>query len=340
MIDPNRVAPVPDARAEITGVWTLDRRTSRGEPRFIRLTFYRDGRFGSLALDGRTLVYGSWQLLHEPPARIDGDDVMARLTLHFDDGGPSAEYRMALPAGRVGPLVLLTLGGEAQRLVLERALAIDAALLGKWRTQGIAHGSESVLESLELRRDGGYLARSPRGGTRAGRWTFERESSMAAGPITGVLALDPLDVALPRERWSATFTWGHVDQLAILQPGGSSVLLIRPRLDPVLYALLATWRLVEPAGAPAPQEIVLRSDGSLEVLPRAGALRAAGRWEFHRQGVRADALEGQLEVTVQPIGYPPRHERSFVVLPFARLGELAIMPKDSDLTLRYRRLFR
>jgi hypothetical protein len=346
----------------LTGVWLVDRRASDVAPRFLRLTMYPDGRFGALGSDGRTVVYGNWDVACGPPHRPradpdashashalpDAEPAWARFTLRFDHhADPSAEYTIAAAPSAQGPLELTELGDHGARVVLVRAGALDGALIGAWHLVA-AHPAHDArpLDALELRRDATYVLRLPGGVARSGRWSFTRTSPHGAGrPLAGALVLDPTQVVLPREYWRVAVDGARHPALLEIQLGSSAwARLARTTLEPAAHALVATWRLVGPAGAPAPQEITLRADGTLELLARPRSPRTPGRWTFVRdappRAPRFDALEGTLVLTVLPPGQPARRDERRVALAFARGAELHVALDDAAASLRYRRLFR
>lgn len=330
--------PLGDMRAVLWGAWSVDRRASEGEVRFLRINFYRDGRFGTLAIDGHTTVYGSWVLDRDPTVR----DRAAHgwLTLRFDHHAvPSAEYHLTVSSVPSGPIVLAETSGGRSRWILARAGAIDAALIGTWKAP---EGNHSV-DTLELRSTGVYLLRLPEGTVRHGRWTFTRtHHGSCAGPA-GTLTLDPTDIASPLEHWTVTLNRAEPEFLRVQSPcAASSFVLVRPALDPVLRCLMARWRLVAPTGTGIPHEVFFRQDGTFDLLPRAGALRTHGQWSFQRSLVHPDALEGTLTLTLHPIGPPAIHERWQIYLPFHPHAELqSLIEIDGNHTAaRFRRLFR
>jgi hypothetical protein len=329
-----------ELRAALLGAWSVDRRASQGAVRFARVTFYRDGRFGTLAIDGRTMVYGGWRLA--PSAQATDGTPRGRLTLHFDHyAAPSAEYLVALAHGPLGPLVLTDPSGGT-RLLLARAGSIDASLVGHWRAPpGVVHRGEHDVDAVDLRRDGGFTLRLGGGAVRHGRWTFDHAPESTPATLLGTLVLDPADVELQIERWAISLSRAGVAVLVARRDRDDHELrLSRPALDPVVHALVAHWRLVAPTGMGVPLEVSLRADGTLEVLPRWGAPRAPGRWSFTRALGRPDALEGTLALAVQPHGHPATFEQWRVALGFHRNAELQFLIEDGRTALRYRRIFR
>jgi hypothetical protein len=259
------------------------------------------------------------------------------LTFHFDHASdPSISYRMMFEAPPLGPLTLAEHGADGARLLLARAAAIDAALIGAWRVPpGTIHRADYSVDALELRRDGSYVLRLAGGVVRPGHWSHQRGTGVM--PLRGTLVLDPLDVVFAVERWEIELAPGASVLRFAERDGRPPFTLHRSVLDPLARSFVAHWRFVGPAGAGAPQELVLRHDGEMELIARPGAPRAIGHWSLQQARRAADRVEAVLILAVHVPGHAPTREQWPVQLPFAPGAELHFAGAPS---LRYRRLFR
>jgi hypothetical protein len=331
----------------LTGVWNVVRRGAESPPRFRRITFYRDLRFGVRSIDGRTTQWGSWRLrAFEGPASNATSNAgdqgrIARLGLRFDSqAGPSADYRIRFVDPPLGPMVWEDADSAGARVALVRAGAVDAVLVGAWSSVADDVPRDAYgLVALDLRADGHYLAQMGGGVTRQGTWEFERSTTSHPRLVDGVLSLDPTDTVFPAESWRVSVNDGSLLTMENLDAAGVSRFRRRAP-DSWSRQLAGAWRFVAPVGAPVPVEITLRGDGGLEIASRPGAARAQGRWSFHSMRRHPNALEGTLALEIHAQGKPAVREQWRILLPHGRGAELRFYSADGKHSLRYRRLFR
>jgi hypothetical protein len=174
---------------------------------------------------------------------------------------------------------------------------------------------------------------------RNGHWSHERERDASGALHTGIVMLDPIDVVFPVEHWRVEHAPRartlHVERIETNERFAMS----RTSIDSLARPFVAHWRFVGPSGATAPQELVLHSDGALELIPRAGASRATGRWSLQHPRRGADAFEATLVLSTHVPGHAPTREQWNARLPFASGAELQLAVARG-VVAKYRRLFR
>lgn len=273
----------------------------------------------------------SEQIAPEPPP-------VARLVLWFDSAGPPAHYRVTFQDIPLGPMQWEDAEAPGVTLIVRRAGAIDAALVGGWTH--MAHDASPDgfgLLGLELCVDGQYRMHLSGGVVRVGVWESERQEAHGPLLIDGTLRLDPTESVFPVETFAVCLREGRTLVLAG-QLGTEK--LRRGRPDAWARQFIGNWRFVAPTGALVPQEISLRRDGRLEVLVRPGSPRGVGTWAMHSVRRHPAALEAKLAMEIHVSGRAAVREQWTVILPLGRGAELSLSSEDGRRTLRYRRLFR